>query len=150
MILLLCSDCGFLARVHVEDDNDARMVGEGTAWHPNSYPCPRCSGYCRVTDGQGILAAPIDLTPQEAFAAFSGVGLPDEQECSAHTVRSLIRQHGVKDVTTYPVVGTKRCLLERIQLNNGWELYLGASTHGPCVYKIKKGGPHAGKADTDV
>jgi hypothetical protein len=79
-----------------------------------------------------------DLTTKEAFIAFSGVGLPEEQECGASVVRNLILEQGVKDVTTRHIANTKRCLLERITLNDGTELYLGASSLGACVYRIKK------------
>ena len=84
------------------------------------------------------------LTVEEAFHAFNGVGLPGEQECSAARVAELLKTNVVKDVSVRHISGTSRCVLDRIQLNNDVVLYLGASTHGACVYRVKEPGSYAG------
>ena len=50
----------------------------------------------------------------------------------------MILEQGVKDVVTTHISGTNRCLLERIILNDGTELFLGASALGASVYRVRK------------
>jgi hypothetical protein len=83
----------------------------------------------------------VYLTPQEAFVAFAGGGLPEESECSAARVAQLLKGARVKDVTTRHIQGTSRCALDSIELEDGTKLYLGASTHGASVYRVQA--PHS-------
>jgi hypothetical protein len=82
----------------------------------------------------------ISLSVQEAFIAFSGAGLPEEGECSATRVHQLLTAQSIKDVQTRHIAGTSRCTLDYIELEDGTKLYLGASSHGACVYRVQP--PH--------
>ena len=141
MIFITCpsDDCGFVARIHVDDVPEAdSLIGPGSDWYPDNYPCPRCGEKSSFNVRSDPMSRFTDLTPKEAFVAFSGVGLPSEQECSASKVRTLLLENKIKDVTTKHINGTSRCLLETIELDNGMVLYLGSSALGACVYRVKE------------
>ena len=111
-------------------------MGPSSDWYPDRYPCPSCGERCAVSTKHG--EGPITyLSAFEAFSAFNGAGLPGEQECSASRVSELLKGCSIKDVLVRHIKGTNRCTLDQIQLNDGTVLFLGASTHGACVYRVR-------------
>jgi hypothetical protein len=92
-------------------------------------------GFSRAA-GCGILPS-WTLTPDEAFHAFCGLGLPDEIGYSAEVVESLLLSSRVVKVGT-------RCspagsvLLDTIELENGLKIYLVSNAHGAGVLKIRR------------
>jgi hypothetical protein len=79
-----------------------------------------------------------ELTPEEMYSAQMGLGTPDEMQCDAATVRSLLGEQRIKKVSGFDVRGTSRFCLTEIDLEDGTRLYFGASTHGAVVYRIAR------------
>lgn len=92
--------------------------------------------------------AVIDLTPEEAFAAFKGIGLPKEMQCSLETVSNLLKQQPIRKVVGTDIPGTTRCRLECLELWNGTKVYLGAGAEGAVVYRVSF--PHSYVEINDV
>jgi hypothetical protein len=145
MVFFSCtsSTCPFVGAVHALDEGEADgLIGTRSDWYPDRYPCPLCGSTCvintRKLDERKVSAY---LTPQEAFIAFSGAGLPSECECSAAAVRALLCGASVKLASTRHIQGTNRCTIDFLELMDGTRLYLGSSTHGACVYRVQK--PHS-------
>lgn len=139
MVFFSCTnlECCFVARVHGPDSKEIEhLLGPPSDWFPDKYPCPQCGSQCAVSTKSNPGDRPVDLTAQEAFIAFSGGGLPTEQECSATRVEKLLRELSIKRVVARHIRGTNRCTLDLLELCDGTTLHLGASTHGACVYRI--------------
>ena len=141
MLFFTCqnNECGFVIRVYGPDETETEhLIGPKCDWYPGNYPCPKC-GEGMEHNVTCIPRTPVtDLSPLEAFVAFSGGGLPTEQECSATAVASLLESQPIKQAITRHIPGTNRCLLDTLILADGTKLYLGASTQGACVYRIAK------------
>ena len=154
MIFISCTlvDCGFVARIHGPDVAEAdHLVGPGSQWYPDRYPCPVCGERCAFsTRTLEHNVSVIDLTPHEAFIAFSGAGLPEDSECSASRVAELLCSERIKSVSTRHIRGTNRCTLDRIVLESGVVLHLGASTHGACVYRVQQPSSYAEEVELSV
>lgn len=141
MIYIACSAeaCARVYRVVAEDSVEfSYLLGQGSDWYPDNYPCPDCGHACTISARVEPNRHCIDLTTQEAFYAFSGAGLPSEQECGATVVRNLIAEHGVREAVTRHISGTQRCVVSQLLLGNGWTIFLGSSVHGACAYRVKK------------
>jgi hypothetical protein len=141
VIFFCCTsvDCLAVIRVTALDlEEFEHVIGQGSEWFPDKYPCPMCSERMAIST-KCLEQNPkmYDLTPQEAFAAFSGAGMPSEQECSATRVRELLLTKRVVDVSARHIRGTNRSTLDRIELEDGIVLHLASSTHGACVYRIQ-------------
>lgn len=144
MIFFCCTSisCDCVVRVHAPRTEEADLlIGPGSDWYPDRYPCPRCSEHMVFSTKLLEPGRVHDLTPHEAFICFSGAGLPEEGECSATFVHQLLTTKRIKDVQTRHVGGTNRCTLDHIEFEDGTKLYLGASTHGACVYRVQS--PHS-------
>jgi hypothetical protein len=152
VIFIYCTltTCRFVARIHGPDVEEVdHLVGPSSQWYPDKYPCPVCGERCAIsTRSFDENYKCVDLTPQEAFIAFSGGGLPGEAECSASRVSSLLVQERVTNVKTRHIKGTNRCVIDRLQLESGIVLHLGASVHGACVYRVQE--PPNYTEDTEV
>lgn len=140
MFFIACTytECDFVAAITPSADEEVDyLIGPKSDWYPDRYPCPKCGercAYCARLEGKD--RPTVTLTVREAFIAFSGAGLPDEQECSATRVEKLLYEHPISKVYTRHISGTNRCTLDRLELNDGTVLHLGSSSHGACVYRI--------------
>ena len=137
MFFIACTytECDFVACIHGPDTDEAEyLVGPKCEWYPDRYKCPKCGERCacfvKLAEGDH---PSVTLTAQEAFVAFSGGGLPEEQECSASRVEKLLTECHIKRVFTRHIRGTNRCTLDRLELEDGTTLHLGSSAHGACV-----------------
>lgn len=149
MILVACLPCGLVLRI-IGDPQELQLVGPGSDFWPNAFPCPYCEknaiGMKETEADPNALSAlkVIDLTPQDAFIAFNGMGLPREQKCTKEHVEQLF-QMPVRRVRGHQT-STDRFLLERIEFWDGTMLYLGASPEGAIVYRIAAPPMHAQEA----
>lgn len=143
MIIIVCTQCGVGVRTHGEDTDV--LVGQSCEWYPNKYPCPvQCGGQasCAEVESLSLPALDIhDLTPQEAFAAFEGLGFPEEHDCGKAAVERLFVEQRVKSVKVVQLRHQNRSRLDHIEFENGTKLYLAAATEGAVVYRISN--PHS-------
>jgi hypothetical protein len=147
MILILCSKCALAIRVMGDADEIRPLVGDRSEFWPDKYICPRCEERavgCHELEASAAdveRLRPRDLTPQEALAAFHGLGLPDEQLCNKALLESLLRQQPIRHIAARDIEGSRRCYLHHIELWDGTKIYLGAGSDGAVVYRIAH--PHS-------
>lgn len=151
MIFYACTsvDCPAVIRVVAFDDEElSHLIGNDSEWFPDKYPCPVC-GERMAIHTKCPEADPrfIELTAQEAYSAFAGAGLPNEQECSAARVRELLTHLRIVDVHVRHIRGTNRCTLDRIMLEGGLILHLASSAHGASVFRIQARGAFTEASD---
>jgi len=124
-------------------DGSELLVGPDTEWWPDKFPCRKagCDGKAQVIESvePDALAAfdVVELTPQEAFAAFHGLGTPEEQECGVLAVEQAF-QKPIKRVRAWNIKGAGRAVIDFIEFDDGTRLYIGSSPHGATVYRIAK------------
>jgi len=145
MILIACLTCK--TGIHISPDSDGaegNLVGEGCEWWPDKYPCPVCDRkamYVPAADQQARNELTMhELTPVEAYAAFNGMGLPEDQECGALAVAQQFAKK-VKQVHCRNIPNTQRSVISWIEFDDGYKLYLAAGVQGAVVYRIR--GPYS-------
>lgn len=142
MITLACLKCRLALRLSGEFGEVDYLVGMKSEWYPDRYPCPTsgCGGTMTLTDT--IASVDLeqlkihDLSPQEAFQALHGMGLPNERECSAELVLETLIGRTVTAVDIQDLRGTNRAAIHSLMLDNGVRLYLGSSPYGAVVYRV--------------
>jgi hypothetical protein len=139
MIFLACK-CGLVLRVSGNPDEVHMLLGPGSDLHPDRYPCPE-SGHCMVyseaiPNGDLRAARVVDVTPQEAFAALHGAGLPSERDCGETAVRALLLEGKIAKVDVQQLRGTNRSVVRSLQFEDGRRLYLGSGPEGAVAYRI--------------
>jgi hypothetical protein len=145
MILIACLKCG--AAVRTVGDAAEHLLGPQSEWYPNKYPCPRaeCSGVCEYLQGVESSALQMleihDLSPEEAFIAFNGLGFPEEHDCGRTAVEKLFAEKRVKSVKVRQLPRQNRSVLEYIIFDDDTRLFLASSTEGATVYRVSK--PHS-------
>ena len=96
MIFIVCAVCKAGLRIGPGAPGESEgLFGEQSEYFPNSYPCFRCempiAQFVPAVDSKSLQSIELfDVTPKEAFAAFNGLGIPGEQECSAAAVEKVI------------------------------------------------------------
>lgn len=158
MILVLCLPCAFAIRIMPANLTDVptvqeldHLVGRQSTFWPDQYVCPRCDKPAR-----GILEAEADprvlqvmtlrdLTTQEAFAAFHGLGLPEEQQCSIELIQSLLRMHPIRTAKGKNVTGSNYAILDALELWDGTVLHLGSAPDGAVVFRISRPQSHVAR-----
>jgi hypothetical protein len=142
MITLACLECRLALRTSSEKHDEVNfLIGMYSEWYPDRYPCPRseCKGKMTLTDA--IAADELeylemhDVTPQEAFQALQGMGLPSEKACTVEGVRAAFAQR-VIELDVAPVPGTQRVLLRSLKVEDGTRLFVASSPFGAVVYRI--------------
>lgn len=147
MIFIICRGCKTGLRIGPGEPGESEMLfGQQSDFYPDRYPCFRCekpvAELVPAIDSQALQAVEIfDVTPREAFAAMNGLGLPDEQECSATAVTKLFESQPVSHVKTRVIRNSHRCIVEYIEFENGVRIYLGSSVLGATVYRVAQ--PHS-------
>lgn len=147
MILVVCPSCRLCIRVMGDVEEINRLVGPDSDFWPDKFPCPSCE-----KPSYGILESEVDprevnilrlvdLDPSQAFAAFHGLGLPEELNCTVGALTELLSQHSVRRVIGRNIIGTTRCTLDRLEMDDGSKIYFAAGADGACVYRIVK--PHS-------
>lgn len=145
MILIACKDCGIAVRTAGEHAELTHLLGEANEdWYPGNYPCPTsgCKGKASFMEGIEPAAMKMldihDLTPQEAFAAFNGLGLPAERDCGPEAVKNALLGNKVVAVGVSLIRGSHRSVLYSITMEDGTIVYLGSSPFGATVYRMAK------------
>lgn len=136
MITIVCMSCGTAIRITGEhNEMESLFGGEKT------FPCPTCGEDSEEVDSIEQAAFRSldlhDLTPQEAFAAFNGLGLPKERDCGSTAVSALLIEKRIVAVEGEMIKGTNRTVIRHIEFQDGTKMYLGASAYGAMVYRIQ-------------
>ena len=144
MITVLCTTCNAGVRVVGEFAENDSLFGSSSEWYPDKYPCRNtgCSGNAKIVAPAELRDMPesldiVELSPQEAFAAFFGLGVPEERICTGDAVRSLF-ETPVESVDVKDIPRTNRCTLNSVEFEDGTRLFLAPSRYGAVVYKIKR------------
>lgn len=143
MIIIACLKCNVALRTVGEDAEVHQLVGQGSEWYPDKYPCPTdgCPGpaeYCTGIQPSALAAMTLyEVTPQEAFSAFEGVGLPPERDCGETAVR-LAFEKKIVGLGTRQLHGKNRTVVTWIEFEDGTRAYFGASSEGALVYRLSK------------
>jgi len=137
---VICTNCREGLRV-VGELAEVKSLIEDRAEHR----CYACGGECEVglfADNDLIREKRIrTLTPMEAHLALEGLGLPEERECAAEIVVGVFQQKKVTNVLARSVPNTGRSVIDSIEFEDGTTVFLGSSTHGALVYRIRR--PHS-------
>ena len=142
MITLACLTCHLAIRTTGETLEVDFLVGMKSEWYPDKYPCPslECTGLMTLTDtiaSEDLVDLELyDLTPQEAFQALNGLGLPTERGCSEENVLAAMVNQKIAALDLFTVTNTKHSILRSIQLENGYRIFFGAGPMGATVYRI--------------
>lgn len=149
MIVVVCIPCALAIRVmpvNAAVNHSIRelreLVGNKSEFWPDKFPCPRCEKLCtgmseELVDARVYSALTLhDLTPVEAFSAFKGCGMPEEQLCSIDKVREVLSEHPVRKVVGSNVQGQERAIIDAIELWDGTVLHFGAGPAGAVIYRI--------------
>lgn len=151
MIHIICMECkhGLCVSpgdMHGRLSEAEALLGHGSEFYPDKYPCWHCkekmAEFVAVADVAALRLINIhDVSPQEAMAAIHGLGLPDEQDCSAAAVERLFEGQKVTRVFATSIRNSHRSILKVIEFADGSKLHLGSSAFGATVYRISK--PHS-------
>jgi hypothetical protein len=160
MILVVCLPCNFAIRVMPENvaltqsqQELDQLVGMRSDFWPDKYPCPRCGKPSRgirerEADAKVLaLMAVQDATPQQAFAAFNGLGFPDEHHCSLETVGALLKEQPVRRVVGTNVRGVERTVIDHLELWDGTRMYFGSGAEGAVIYRITRPVSYTAKSE---
>lgn len=145
-MIIVCSACGMGLRVQGDPEEILYLLGEKSDFWPDKYPCPTCAAKCKAfleceIDTPALaLMTMIDLTPQEAYAALFGLGLPEERSCCAEVVEALFKEHGIV-AKGRQHHGVLRYYLDELTLKDGTRFFLAPSPYGAVIYRVSK--PHS-------
>lgn len=144
-MMTLCATCGTVVRVIGDAVEIDHLVGERSSFWPEGYVCPRCDGVAVAVpagkqSSEMFLGRPgeslFELTPVEAFALFSGLGLPAERKCSVQEIEQTMLEGVVRwGLETDP--RNARTYLKWLETQQGTRLYLGAGPNGAVVFRIR-------------
>jgi hypothetical protein len=158
MIVVVCLPCKSAIRVMPESVASMesvreldQLVGTRSEFWPDKYLCPLCSKPARGLKEREVDAEVLSLmtvqeaTPKEAFAAFNGLGFPDEHHCSLDTVQALLKEQPVRRIIGTDVRGAERTIIDALELWDGTRVYFGAGAQGAVIYRITRPVSYAGK-----
>jgi hypothetical protein len=151
MIIVTCLPCELAIRVmptNIGQSSTMReleeLVGQKSDFWPDKFPCPACGKHAtgmreREADARVLALMTLrDVTPQEAFAAFNGLGFPDEQKCSLGEVEALLREQPVKKIIGSNVTGAQRTIIDSLELWDGTKVHFAAAAEGAVIYRITR------------
>jgi hypothetical protein len=136
MRIFACLVCHLALRVVGDEDTEERLLEPP----PGGFNCPECeSSVSAVADPDALaVMRVVDLTPEQAYAALHGLGLPEEQDCRAERVALLFRERPVRRIVARDLPGTRRSALDRIEFWDRTTLHLGSAPEGAVVFKIRR------------
>ncbi len=143
MIVVPCAKCYAAVRVLGDASEVDRLVGEQSDFWPDQYPCLECGEVGRAHREVSVEAEALrrlrvrDLSAQDYFAALHGLGTPDEMTCDAVTVTEWLAKHGVR-VSARTASGTRRAVVDFLEIDGGVRIYFGSSPRGAVVYRIRR------------
>ena len=143
MIYIVWPKARLVVRITGPDDRIACLVGDESHWHPDQYPLPLRGHYelgsvAEAADASALRNVELkELSAEEAFVAFSGLGFPEERDCRPCAVRQQF-ESAVRRIEAEPLPGTNRTLIRSIVFDEGSELFLGAAPEGAIAYRLAK------------
>lgn len=153
-MLVPCLQCYSAVRVIDDPTSIQLLVGKGSEFSPDKYPCVVCSELCTAiaeseAEAEALQKLKVrDLNAQEYYAALNGLGTPDEMICDEATVTELLAKP-VKKVVGYNLPGTTRFLVETVEVEGGIKLHFGAGAAGAVVYRITRPTSYTQRALSD-
>lgn len=145
-MIIACQSCLHGLEVVGELDELAHTVGQLSTFRTEGYTCFHCGGRAECVWPSQVDAdfrrscRLTTVSPVEAVAALSGLGLPQEQTCCAEVVVPALAAHGIKPKVRYRP-GSNRVYLDALELKDGTVLHLGPSPRGAVVYRVTS--PHS-------
>lgn len=146
MITIACRQCANALSVIGDAVEIETLVGSRSDFYPDKYKCFSCEGAadCVLTPEVSVAAlrnlTVFEVTPQEAFAALMGMGIPAEMTCCAEVVEAMFEKQGLK-VKGYQLPRTNRYVVHSITFPDGSTMHLGSAFQGALAYRISK--PHS-------
>lgn len=143
MIVIACSKCSHALRVNGEVRDVDSLVGQGSEYWPDKYPCYNCgekaSGFLTPEVSALAMQALIitDVSPEEAFAALNGLGIPSERTCCEEVILPYFESVGIQ-VKGKQMRGQTRFILEELTFPDGTRMQIGASPQGAIIYRLVK------------
>lgn len=143
MITIACPRCNHALRVVGDIAETDTLVGTRSSFHPNGYVCFNCEGpaACVLSAEVSVLADRMltvhEVTPQEAFAALNGMGIPSESTCCSEVVEAMFEKQGIK-VKGRQLPSTNRYVIDALVFPDGSTMHLGASVVGALAFRITK------------
>jgi len=143
MITIACQSCAKALTVIGDNDEAAALVGHLSDFYPDKYKCFACEGQAACVLTAEVSEAALrsmtifEVTPQEAFAALMGMGIPAEMTCCSEVVETLFEKQGIK-ANGYQIPKTNRYVMNSLTFPDGSTLHLGASAAGALAYRISK------------
>lgn len=135
MIYLVCEKCQRCLRVSPGEGGEAEFM-----FSSGKEVCWDCGKTLDVFSHMDMRTARsldiIDVSPAEALAAVSGVGLPNEQDCSLEAVNKLLQEHRVVRVSGSQIRNSHRSIINYLELDDGTKVYFGSSAYGATVYRV--------------
>lgn len=141
MITVACTKCPCAIRVIGDATEISTLVGAQSSFHPDAYVCYSCGekAACVLSPEVSALAernmCVHELTPQEAFAALNGMGVPEEATCCAEVLVPMFASVGIK-VTGRQMPNTTRYAVDSLTFPDGRTVHLAASVVGALAYRI--------------
>jgi hypothetical protein len=139
MMYICCKSCGFTLCISPGAEDEAQMLlGESQEeWYPDRYPCWGCGHTATIFSVLPQGAQDVcNVSPLEAFAYFNGLGLPSERDCNVATITELLTSKKIIHVVARSVGGTRRCVLDHVELEDGTKVYFGSSSLGATIYRV--------------
>lgn len=144
MIIIVWPGTKLAIRTVGEFDEVEHLLGPKSEWYPDKYPHPdpevkELGSFQNAIDARAMPELDLhDVTPQEAFAALSGLGLPNERDCGTTAVERVFESQGVKKVHMRQVNRANRTIIDSIEFDDGTRMFLASSPVGAVVYRISK------------
>lgn len=140
MLYIACRNpkCAFAIQVTGNPEDIDELLSTGT----QVLLCPECRAACTEATSvdDAVLKARTfrPLTPVEAHLALSGMGYPDERDCTLTTLAEVLTGKRILRVHLRPIQGTKRCTLEHLTLEDGTTVFIAGSGCGATIYRVRK------------
>lgn len=136
MIYVVCQSCQQGLRISPGKHGEAEaLFGHGECF--SCWECGKDTETLTAADPAALaLSDIVDVSPEEAYAALNGLGLPRERECSAQAVTELLTSQRVVAVSARQIRNSHRCIVQQLELEDGTRIYLGSSAYGATVYRV--------------
>lgn len=145
MIVIVCTRCRCALRVVGDVDESMTLLGPDSEFWPDKFLCFRCNkpahGFLENEVAFKTELEVFEVSPQEAFAAIHGLGLPAEREVDKLVVSSLLAEQPIRRVACKDIVGGQRVVVDHIELWDGTKLHFSSSNAGAVIYRITR--PHS-------
>lgn len=147
MIIIVWPKSKFAIRSVGDYEEVDHLLGRKSEWYPDKYPHPAASvgelgTLQNAIDARAIQELSIrDLSPQEAYAALNGLGMPEERDCGLTAVQKVFSEQKVKKVHARQVNRDNRTIIDSIEFEDGTRMYFAASPLGSIIYRVAQ--PHS-------